>query len=214
MNVSLKNILEGEKILNKKPLEVVLIDYKKYTKLEKKREKKKDELAYLLKKEHFEEQINRCENMRYKFKFYTEQELIKLKHEILFNKGRYNANMSGINMSILLLIVNTAISVYVMLLEIYKVMGTSSMWIILTQGLIIVISLFMVYYVLTEGKGIIEARYSYNEILLNYQLELVEEELERRKNEKLEVQQLSSRQFNRSSNNKEIRHNRKTRGKR
>lgn len=214
MNVSLKNILEGEKILNKKPLEVVLIDYKKYTKLEKKREKKKDELAYLLKKEHFEEQINRCENMRYKFKFYTEQELIKLKHEILFNKGRYNANMSGINMSILLLIVNTAISVYVMLLEIYKVMGTSSMWIILTQGLIIVISLFMVYYVLTEGKGIIEARYSYNEILLNYQLELVEEELERRKNEKLEVQQLSSRQLNRSSNNKEIRHNRKTRGKR
>lgn len=214
MNVSLKNILEGEKILNKKPLEVVLIDYKKYTKLEKKREKKKDELAYLLKKEHFEEQINRCENMRYKFKFYTEQELIKLKHEILFNKGRYNANMSGINMSILLLIVNTAISVYVMLLEIYKVMGTSSIWIILTQGLIIVISLFMVYYVLTEGKGIIEARYSYNEILLNYQLELVEEELERRKNEKLEVQQLSSRQLNRSSNNKEIRHNRKTRGKR
>lgn len=214
MNVSLKNILEGEKILNKKPLEVVLIDYKKYTKLEKKREKKKDELAYLLKKEHFEEQINRCENMRYKFKLYTEQELIKLKHEILFNKGKYNANMSGINMSILLLIVNTAISVYVMLLEIYKVMGTSSIWIILTQGLIIVISLFMVYYVLTEGKGIIEARYSYNEILLNYQLELVEEELERRKNEKLEGQQLSSRQLNRSSNNKEIRHNRKTRGKR
>lgn len=171
--------------MEKDKLEVILMDYKKCKKIEKQREKNKDKLAYLYKKEHFEEKINQCENMKSKIKLYTEQEIIKLKHEILFNKGKYNANMSGISMSILILLTSTFISVYVMLLEIYKALNVGSIWIILIQVIIIVGSLYVVFYVLTDGKTLIEIRYSHNDILLNYQLELVDAELERRKSEKL-----------------------------
>lgn len=233
MNVSLKNILEGEKILNDAELKVILIDGKNLKKEEgevwieseeytnflgnksevrliKNKLTQKDALECFHRRQEFRNKMDLCNRLRLDKVEYLQ--LASYKNNILFHKGKKDTNVLGVNVGFLAVSYGLLAIVMPLLFDMFKLNVPES--IINIYRHLVIISVIFVILVIKNMVKRANTQYGHNNILLDYQLKMVEEELERRKNQKLEVQQLSSRQFNRSSNNKEIRHNRKTRGKR